>query len=652
MASHRLEASRFISSVAGTIIILIILSSFVALAYLAQWRNNTTLTISIDEKNIKLYVHGKPLPLTRINTSYAVLAEAIGVAPTGYMLRKSMILPKGFNRYDMEVDLTGLIHAWKEYYTTYPPEEFIVANESVPLPNIHVIVAVCMDNGTIYIGGYGIDIYDILVGIIGDPYKAYKIVEEHPLRLLEMMSHRIGLNLNITLERYGIDKAIHDALNLLGYSPISESIQGAKKIEPGVYAKPYLPGLYRSRNNPPSQWFYRLRTPDGESAPPNLIRRVWREFTSLFSQEYFFNKKLWSLGQAIRYVLGGINDLQLGEQPLMITTMTDLLHRIEPETADYLWWSNPINKTIVTPFIAVKGWFNENTSIGPLTDYPFTLLGFPPYNMWTGIDLMGLALYGSELISPHMRHIAFCVSKGDEFEALLVPIHLASQARGDWLMHPDDLVVVLPDIRSINGYWAVKPVLLIVPYITLVLPDYNHMIIVNDPKYYGVIRQNTMLISENLTICNMIVNNSFLDPVMKIDLWSNNPYLQDYSASLTPIPPNLLCGNIYWLGLTSREYKVLPGLVRAGRNNGGLERYAAFTVLLSGEALHITYYSAYAPSIIAELSGFSMIPKNMHVELRVTVNMNTLKYTDGLYGYHPLEGLVTINATQLNMTNT
>ncbi len=652
MASYRLEASRFISSIAGTIIILILLSSFVALAYLVQWRDNTTLTISIDEKNIKLYIHGKPLSLATVNSSYAVITEAIGVAPTGYMLRKAVILPKGFNHYDMKVDLTGLIHAWKEYYTAYPPESFIVANESTPLPNIHIILAVCMDNGTIYIGGYGIDIYDMLVSIIGDPYKAYKIVEKHPFHLLEMMSYRIGLNLNITLERYNIDKAIHDAMSLLGYGPISESIQEAKKIGSGVYAKPYLPGLYRSRNNPPGQWFDRIRTPSGDSAPPSIIKRVWRGFASLFSQEYFFDKKLWSLDQAIRYVLGGINDLQLDEQSLMITTMTDLLHRIEPETADYLWWSNPVNETILAPFIAVRGWFNENMSIGPLTDYPFTLLSFPPYNTWTGIDLMGLTLYGSVLMPPYMRHYAFCVSKGDEFEALLIPIRLVSQARGEWLMHPDDLVVILPDTRSINGYWAVKPILLVIPYIALVLPDYAHMVIVRDPEYYGVIQHNNLLVTENLTVCNMIINSSFQDPIMKIDLWSNNPYLQDYSASLTIIPPSLLCGDLYWLGLTSREYKDLSGLVGAGRSNGGLERYASFTALLSGEALHITYYSAYAPSIIAELAGFSMISKDMHVELRIVVNMDTLKYTDGLYGYYPLEGLVTINATQLNMTNT
>jgi len=52
LASYRLEASRFISSITGTIIILILLLSFVALVYLAGWCINSTLTININEENI------------------------------------------------------------------------------------------------------------------------------------------------------------------------------------------------------------------------------------------------------------------------------------------------------------------------------------------------------------------------------------------------------------------------------------------------------------------------------------------------------------------------------------------------------------------------------------------------------------------------
>lgn len=653
MYSEHVYRRGIILSGAGLLMV-IISAGIIGTALLIHFYSRPELIIQLSEKSLRIPVTGIEGAVTYNaianysgSEDYVILLQIIGYTPGGYTINSTILLSKGFHRYCSMIDLKHFIRRWEDYYRKHSPYSFSLLGKDMPLPSITDLLITYLSNGKILVGADEIDSYKLLLMMGYTPERARKILMHDPLYPFR---HRIIWRLNMKLTPIDIDGIVKNITGLVERIA-GQSLSGAEAPKPtgyqGVYTRVWLKQLYDARNDPPESWFSHIVDVNGNPAPRSVVDNAWYEFATRFSQEYIFDKSSWRLLDALRFVFLGQGYKDYDKKPAAITTMTGLIHLLYSGAYGYHWVAAPVNETVVVPILYITASYN----LPKQQELYITFTGGVTKTKST-VRLMGLSIFGyivgATMYSSYIKNCGIDIDCGKPSRAIVAPLHLSNLNNG-LNGYPDDLVVLTADVLCEGGQWVIKPLVMILPYLTTIDIKYDMMKPVTcnygAPENYDKVVWSSYL---ETVYSNYVTRNSG-DPFYTLMFTSNNPSLTCYSGSIIGYYFPLIGETLKEIGLVGKAAETIGELMSIAETTASsdpLVAVALFMAELIGNSINIALYSANGSQVI------TIVYCDQHIlEDRVQIPIN-IKVRRGYAAsgpiYKPLLIEIDINVGYMN----
>ncbi|NPA98623.1 MAG: hypothetical protein GXO43_04515 [Crenarchaeota archaeon] len=622
------KSIRGVTSLTG-IILIIIATGIIGVIVTNNYTSSpSTLTIQLSEQSLRVpnvntgIITYSSLRSFTNNNEYVIVMQTIGYTPKGYIINSSAILSKGFKQYMTNINLKEFIKIWEKYYRVHTPYSFARYKKDMPLPTITTLLITYLPNGKILVGANEIDSYKLLLMMGYRPGKARKILMQDPLYPFRQ---HIRWKLNVTLQPVNIDEIVKNITRsvekITGQSFIAEGAPIPAKYQ-GVSTQVWLTSLYNSRNNPPQSWYSHIVDINNNPAPQNIVKNTWYAFATRFSQEYYFDKSSWKLSDAIRFALLGQSYKNYNGKPTTIMTMTNFIHILYDGTAGYHWKANLIDETVEVPILYITTSYNVPSS----QELYITFSGGVIKANSTG-RLMGLSIFGYIIgtmkYSLSVKNCGIDIDYGKPNRAVMAPLHLSNSGAGA----PDNLVVLVADVKDNGNQWVIKPLVMFLPYLTTININYNDMKVVTlnngAPENYNKIVWESYL----HTVYDDLVTKTSSDPFYTLTFASGNAALTSYSGSIIgyyfPLIGNVL-EQLGFVGQAASTLGDLIGIAEATASSNPLVSVGLFIAELIGKTINIALYQASGSLVVITVYGNQHILEN-NVQIPVEIKVR--------YGY-------------------
>ena len=623
MMCSRVERGVIVSG--ATVLLIIISIGIIGAIALINIVGAPRLTIQLSEQSLRVPGSGgvggvvsySSLDRYAGQKDYVVVMQVIGYTPAGYAINMSAILSRGFQTYRNSIDLSGFIKVWEHYYRSHPPFTFYRARRDLPIPSITVFLITYLPDGRVLVGSDGIDSYTALLMMGYTPWKAEKILLKDPLYPFR---HPIFWVLNMTLTPVDIDKIVENITRSV------EKITGQRLGVPGILhptnyqgveTRVWLKQLYDARNNPPRTWYENIVDIHGDPAPSNIVDNAWYAFATRFSQEYIFDKNTWSFQDAVRFALLGQNYREYQGKPTVLMTMTSLLHILYSGTSGYRWRAVPVDETMTVPLLYIAADYHVSkqqrlyiTMDGEVMKTNFTVIK-------TGLALFGY-MFGTTKYSTSLNRCSIHVFYDYPSQAIMAPLHMSNIQPG----MPDDLVVLIADVTSNSNSWIVKPLIIILPYMTSISIDYSRMKPVNcldgaPPNYEKVVWESYLDdVFDQLVTKSSAPGHQFYHLVFA----SGKATLTAYSGSIIGYYFPLIGQTLENMGFIGEAAETLGGLIGiAAASTDPLAAVAVFMAELIGHVASIALYQAHGSLVAIAVDFNNNIEDNSSIPVDIKV---------------------------------
>jgi len=624
--------------VSGAAALLIIISvGIIGTIVMINITGTPHLIIQLSEQSLRVPSSGGGIVYRSINgyagqKDYVVMMQVIGYTPTGYTINSTVMLSKGFQSYTNSIDLREFIKAWEHYYKKHSPFTFYRMKRDLPIPSITAFLITYLPDGKILVGADEIDSYTALIMMGYPPWKARKIILNDPLYPFR---HPLQWKLNMTLIPINIDKIVTNITRSV------EKITGQKLGVPGmphptsyqgVETQVWFKQLYNARNNPPSTWYNRIRDSSGSPAPRFVVDDAWYAFATRFSQEYIFDKGSWSLQDALKYVFFGIgNHLNYGK-PAILLTMTTLLHLLCSETSQYHWEADSIDETINVPILYIASTYNVQRQYIKDITFLGQIIKDNYSDRYMGISLFGFILESNNKFSLSSSLSVLQIDASVPSGAIIAPLHLSNTGTN----RPDELVIVLADVTSNNNNWIIKPLVMIMPYLTTISIDYRKAKAIycsnGAPENYDKIVWSSYM---DTVYDNLVTKNSG-KPFLILNFNSSDASLRTYSGSIIGYYFPLIGKVLNVIGFVSQVADTigdLIGIAEATAATDPLVAVALFMANLIGNCINIALYQANGSILHFVIIGENHVFGNEEIPVTVKVRYG---FATKLPAYKPL----------------